>query len=177
MSDSLSFPFPSLVEHTKYLSSASCGSIVHGNTNLVSSDGNEVSRGSYVRDAQSLGTTEVCRDQVCLSVEENTGEMSFGVLHEVNTEESGLVKTIQPVVHTTTERTTLTSVDSVDVCRLTFDGSISWNKNEACLYLSSNRVFRFRFIESDGISPSRLAIQGLNEETGEYTSKVEFSTD
>jgi hypothetical protein len=35
----------------------------------------------------------------------------------------------------------------------------------ASLYLSSNKAFRFRYVESDGISPSRLVLEGLDEST------------
>lgn len=181
MSDSDSDPrplsHPSLVQYTKSLSAACCGRIVHANTNIIASEvEEEVSKASYVYNELDGDTTEICRDEVSMDVVENSALMTFGVLHEAETETGG-VKTIQPIISTRSTATILTSLDSTDVYNLTLDGSISWDRDEACLYLSSNKAFRFRYIESNGVDPSRLALEGLNDATGEYHPKVEFLRD
>lgn len=171
MSDPLSVPFPSLVQHSSSLASVSSGVVVHKNTNLVSQTQN-VSTSSFVHNTSTATSTEISRQQVTID-EENSVVRSLGSLHEFN---DGL-KTIQPVITTTTESTVLSSVQSNSVFNLTMDGSISWNSDHASLYLSSNKAFRFKYVPSDGIAPSRLVLEGLDEESGLYKPKVEFSTD
>ena len=171
MSDPISIPYPSMVEQSQAMTSVSCGRIVHKNTSNVAL-GLQVSKASYVHDALTDLSTEISREEVVMDPTGDSASMSLGVLHE-----SGGVKTIQPVITTTPAATTVTSLDSDSVYNLTLDGSISWDTDDASLYLSSNKAFRFRYVESDGISPSRLVLEGLDEDTGVYLPKVEFSTD
>jgi hypothetical protein len=174
-SDPRSLPHPSLVKYTKSLSSACCGRIVHSNTNLIAPGKEEdATKASYVYNVEDDHTTEICRDEVKMDPVQNSASMTLGVLHEA---EPGGTKTIQPIISTTSAATTLTSLDSTGVYNLTLDGSVSWDRDEACLYMSSNKAFRFRYVESDGVSPSRLALEGLSNDTGEYRPKVEFLTD
>lgn len=172
MSDPLSVPYPTLLGQSQSLTSSSCGRIVHKNATFVTL-GQEVSNASYVHDTSTNTSTEIARDQVVMDPTGNSATMSFGVLHE----SLNGVKTIQPIISTNSAATTLSSLDSGSVYNLTLDGSISWDSDDACLYLSSNKAFRFRYVESNGISPSRLVLEGLDESSGMYLPKVEFSTD
>lgn len=173
MSDPLSIPYPSMLQQTESLTSAGCGRIVHKNANYVAL-GQEVSNASYVHDTSTNTSTEIVRDEVVMDPSGDSASMSLGVLHE---SASGEVKTIQPIVTTTSEATTVTSLNAGSVYNLTLDGSISWDTDHACLYLSSNKAFRFHYVESDGITASRLVLEGLDESSGVYMPKVEFSTD
>ena len=172
MSDPLSVPYPTVLEQSQSLTSTSCGRIVHKNANYVAF-GQEVSKASYVHDISTNTSTEIARDQVVMDPTGDSATMSLGVLHE---SVSG-VKTIQPIISTNSAATTLSSLESDRVYNLTLDGSISWDSDDACLYLSSNKAFRFRYVESDGVFPSRLVLEGLDEASGVYLPKVEFSTD
>ena len=171
MSDPISIPYPSMLEQSESMTSVSCGRIVHRNTSHVTA-GLEVSKASYVHDSSTNLSTEISREQVVMDPTGDSASMSLGVLHE-----SGGIKTIQPVITTTSAATIVTSLDSDSVYNLTLDGSISWDRDDACLYLSSNKAFRFRYVESDGLSPSRLVLEGLDESTGVYLPKVEFTSD
>ena len=170
MSDPISIPYPSMLSQS--MTSVSCGRIVHRNTSHVTA-GLEVSKASYVHDASTDLSTEISREQVVMDPTGESASMSLGVLHEFN---DG-VKTIQPVITTTPTATVVSSLDSDSVYNLTLDGSISWDSDDASLYLSSNKAFRFRYVESDGFSPSRLVLEGLDESTGVYLPKVEFTSD
>lgn len=171
MSDPISIPYPSLLEQSQSMTSVSCGRLVHKNTSHVTV-GQEVSKAAYVHDASTNLSTEICREEVVMDPTGNSASMSLGVLHE-----SGGIKTIQPVISTTAAATIITSLDSDSVYNLTLDGSISWDRDDASLYLSSNKAFRFRYVESDGYLPSRLVLEGLDESTGVYLPKVEFTSD
>ena len=161
-----------MLQQAESLTSASCGTIVHRNANYVTL-GQEVSNASYVHDALTNTSTEIVRDQVVMDPTGDSASVSLGVLHE----SAPGVKTIQPIIQTTSGATTFTSLKSDSVINLTLDGSISWDSDDACLYLSSNKAFRFHYVESDGMSPSRLVLEGLDESSGVYLPKVEFSTD
>lgn len=172
MSDPISLPYPSMLEQSQSMTSVSCGRIVHKNTSNVTL-GQEVSNASYVHDPSTDLSTEISREQVVMDPTGDAASMSLGVLHEF----SNGIKTIQPVITTTSNSTTVTSLDSESVYNLTLDGSISWDTDDASLYLSSNKAFRFRFVESNGTAPSRLVLEGLDENNNVYLPKVEFSTD
>lgn len=131
----------------------------------------KVQNSSYVNDESSGETTEISRDKIELNGE--TASISLGSMYETV---SG-VKTIQPVLKTTPTETNIMSISSDTVCNLTLDGSIAWDRDEACLYLAANKAFRFRYVESDGISSSRLVLEGYSESTSTYLPKVEFSRD
>lgn len=171
MSEPLSLTYPSLVDVSDNLTSVSCGRIVHNNTYHVT-QGQEVCNSSFVHDESGGTSTEIQRDSVVMDPSGDSASMYLGVLHETDS-----IKTLQPVIKTSSDKTTLTSVNSTSVYNLTLDGSISWDTDSASLYLSSNKNFRFRYVESDGINPSRLALEGLNDLNGLYDPKVEFTTD
>lgn len=162
-----------MIEQSQAMTSVSCGSIIHKNTSHVTL-GQQVSKASYVHDTLTGLSTEISREEVVMDPTGDSASIALGVLHD-----SGGIKTIQPVITATPASTIVTSLDpsSVYVYNLTLDGSISWDTNDASLYLSSNKAFRFRYVESNGISPSRLVLEGLDEGTGVYMPKVEFSTD
>lgn len=170
MSDPNSLQYPSLVNES--LTSISSGVVVHKNTSHVSLT-QDVAKSSFVHNTLDGTSTEICRDEVEMNMEGSSATVSLGVLHEF----ADGVKTIQPVISTSPDATTISSVESESVFNLTLDGSISWNSDDASLYLSSNKVFRFRYIKSDGISSSRLALEALDEESGVYLPKVEFLSD
>lgn len=172
MSDPISLPYPSMLEQSQSMTSVSCGKIVHKNTSNVA-NGQEFSNASYVHDPSTDLSTQISREQVIMDPTGDASSLSLGVIHEFS---SG-IKTIQPVITTTSRATTVSSLNSESVYNLTLDGSISWGTDDASLYLSSNKAFRFRFVESNGTAPSRLVLEGLNENTGVYLPKVEFCTD
>lgn len=170
MTTPTSLAFPSLVQQTTDFSSVACGRIVHNDAHHVTA-GQQISKSIYIHDESIDQSTEIARDEVTL---DTTGaSMTLGVLKETA---SG-VKTMQPVVTTTPEHTVITSLSGDAVFNLTLDGSISWDRGSACLYLSANKAFRFRYVESDGVLPSRLVLEGLDEYSSEYRPKIEFTTD
>lgn len=171
MSDPIPIQYPSMVEQSQAMTSVSCGSIIHKNTSHVTL-GQQVSKASYVHDTSTGLSTEISREEVVMDPTGDSASIALGVLHD-----SGGIKTIQPVITTTPASTVVTSLDPSNVYNLTLDGSISWDTNDASLYLSSNKAFRFRYVQSNGISPSRLVLEGLDEGAGVYMPKVEFSTD
>lgn len=171
MSDPLELAYPSLVDVSDQLTSVSSGRIVHNNVYHVT-QGRQVYNSSFVYDDSDGTSTEIARDEVIMDESGESASMYLGVLHETES-----IKTMQPVVTTSSENTTLTSIDETSVYNLTLDGSISWDTDSASLYLSVDKTFRFRYVESDGISPSRLVLEGLNDSTGTYDPKVEFCTD
>lgn len=171
MSDPISLSYPSLVQQSDKLTSVSCGRVVHNNTCHVT-QGQKVYTSSFVHDDSDGMSTEITRDEVVMDSSGTSSSMYLGVLQEFSS-----VQTMQPIVTTNPETTMITSLDSSSVYNLTLDGSISWDKDSSCLYLSANKAFRFRYIESDGVLPSRLVLEGLNETTDSYDPKVEFSSD
>lgn len=174
MADPLSIPFPTMLQQSESLTPVSCGTIVHKNTSHVTV-GHQVSKASYVHDKLADLSTEISRDEVRFDPKGETASISLGVLHVSND-----IKTIQSVVTTNPTATTVSSIEreTERVHNLTLDGSISWDSDDASLYLSANKVFRFRYVESDGLhQSSRLVLEGLDESTGDYVPKVEFSSD
>ena len=163
--------YPSLVEVVDNLTSVSSGRIVHNDINHVTT-GQEVCNSSFIHDDSDGTSLEIQRDSIIMDPSGESSSMYLGVLHETDS-----IKTIQNVVTTSSEKTVITSLDYSSVYNLTLDGSISWDSDTSALYLSANKNFRFRFADSDGINPSRLVLEGLNDFNGLYDPKVEFSTD
>lgn len=95
------------------------------------------SNSRYVYHSSSNSTCDVCRDVITQTLG-GSAFASLGVLHE----DSG-VKKIQSVTSTCPESSPRWS------CNLTLDGNTSWDGDDACLDLSANKAFRFKFVETD----------------------------
>ena len=169
--------YSSIVGLTSTLSSITSGVFVHENRNQISTSedtSEDVYNSTYVHDEVANESFEISRDIVNMEQDGSSASMSMGVLH---TDISSGAKTIQPVIQTCPTSTTINSCSSSTTCNLTLDGSISWNTDDASLYFSSDKMFRIRYIETDGSTPSRLVIEGYNLTTSEYVTKIEFHTD
>ena len=171
MSEPQTLAYPSLVSVSDNLTSVSSGRIVHNDINHVTTT-QEVCNSSYVHDDSEGSSLEIQRDSIVMDPSGDSASMRLGVLHETDS-----IKTMQNVINTSSEKTVITSMDSTSIYNLTLDGSISWDSDTSALYLSANKNFRFRFVDSDGFNPSRLVLEGLNDFNGLYDPKVEFSTD
>lgn len=165
------FPSESLAPIIENLSTISSGFLMHKDSYNVSS-GMTNSNSCYVYDSSNNSTSEIYRESVTMRTGGESAYASLGVLLD----DAG-IKTIQPVITTCPESTVFTSIGGGRVCNLTLDGSISWDRDDACLYLSANKAFRFRYVEADQINPSRLVLEGYNDSSTEYVAKIEFSTD
>ncbi|CAM9133845.1 unnamed protein product, partial [Ectocarpus sp. 8 AP-2014] len=148
-----------------------CGTIVHNDKTQVAS-GNTQSNSRFVYDQQSQDTTEVSRNATVLDASGQSAHVELSTLVTVDGERS-----MQPVIKSSPTSTTFSSLRGGLVANLTIDGSISWDRDESCLYFAANRAFRFKYIESNGISPSMLVLEGLNPTTLQYTPKFEISSD
>ena len=153
------------------MSGVACGTIVHNDKAQVAS-GNTQSNSSFVYDPLSQHTTEVSRSAAVLDASGQTAHLELSTLVTVDGERS-----MQPVITLSPSGTKFTSTQGGSTANLTIDGSIAWDLDESCLYLSSNRAFRFKYVESNGISPSMLVLEALNPVTLEYTPKFEISSD
>lgn len=153
------------------------GTIVHKEKHQVipSSTDDVLYSSSYVHDENTGESVEVAREEVTMDESGSSAQFTFGVLQE---DASG-VQTIRNVISTNPSSTTISSTDSGlnSMCNLKIDGGISWDTDDACLYLSSNKRFRFKYIESDGFNPARLSIQGFDNTTSTYVTKADFFTD
>lgn len=179
MSDPLSLTQSSTtLKESGNLSSVQSGNVVYGNKQHVTVE-DSLCNPFFVCDEESNETTEIGRDEIAINADDLSCSMTLGVVQEVSS-----IKTIQPVVSSTYEKSILSSSDpsTNSVTNLTLDGGISWDRDDACLYLSKDKAFRFRFIESDGIRNSRLCLEALDASTGtasssSYAPKFEFCTD
>ena len=173
MSEPQLFHHSSLVMEPSSFGSVQSGKVVHANSHHVAMSDN-VANSCFVHDKTQEVCTEIARENVEIDLSDFSSTMSFGVLRE-----SSSTQTIQPIISTRSDSSTFSCVESDhNVHNLTLDGGISWDRDTACLYLSSNKAFRFRFAESDGLSSSsRLCLEGLDPETGVYVPKVEFTKD
>ena len=163
--------YPSLVSVADNLTSVSSGRIVHNDINHVTTS-QEVCNSSFVHDSSDGTSLEIQRDSIIMDPSGESSSVYLGVLHETDD-----IKTMQNVVTTSSEKTVITSLDSTSVYNLTLDGSISWDSDSASLYLSANKNFRFRYVDTDGINPPRLVLEGLNDFNGLYDIKFSVETD
>lgn len=152
------------------LSGVACGTIVHHNKNQVS-PGSTQSNSSFVYDSPNQRTTEVSRNDAVLQAP-GQSYVELGTLVTVAGEQN-----MKPIVTSSAASTVLSSLQDGLASNMTIDGSISWDRDESCLYLSANKAFRFRYIESDGVMPSMLVLEGLNPTTLGYVAKFEISSD
>ena len=169
MSAERTIPHPSVsLEH---LSVVACGSIIHNDKNQVGL-GSTQSNSTFVYDAPGQTTTEVSRNDVVLDPSGDSASVTLGTLVT-----AGGGQSMKEVIKSSPTSTIISSLQGTSVSNLSIDGSISWDRDESCLYLSANKAFRFKYIESDGVSPSMLVLEGLSATTLEYMPKVEFSSD
>ena len=126
---------------------------------------------AFVYDSVLDETTEISRDTATL---ESSGDSSTLVLGGLYSDPSG-VKTIQDIITMAPDASVIRSIELNDVASVTIDGSISWNKDECALYLSSDRIFRFKYNPSDGTDPSRLSLESLNQSETAYIPKFEIT--
>lgn len=153
------------------LSVVACPAILHNDKSQVSLDQVQ-SNSVFVFESSSGETTEISRDEVTMDASGGSAHATMGVLVSVGGE-----KSMKNVIKSDAASTTISTIQGTSVSNFTIDGSIFWDRDESCLYLSANKAFRFRFIESDGVSPSMLVLEGLSPSTLEYLPKVESSTD
>jgi len=115
-------------------------------------------------------TTEISRNTATL---ESSGESSSLVLGGLYSDSTGF-KTIQDVITMTPDDSIIKSIDGSTVSGLTIDGSISWDKNECALYLSADKIFRFKYNPASGDDPAMFALESLNQAETAYIPKFEI---
>ncbi|ACH46838.1 unknown [Feldmannia species virus] len=153
---------------TSSLGCMSCGDVVHGEVVNIG----DLVCSSFSYDEESGEAREVSRDDVI--VDSSSGSVSFR--SSVRSKNS----TMQPVLISASSQSCVkSSTDNELFTTLTLDGGISWDSSTACLYLSADKLFRFRFAESDGVNPSRLILEALGSENGggTYLPKAEFTSE
>lgn len=167
-------PYSSTALLASTLAPVSTGVFVHKHKHQIITDSeNEVFNSTYVHDTDLDTSTEIARERVSMEEDATSAKLTLGVLH---TNTSSLQQ-IQSVVCTDASQTVISSTDGSSSCNLTLDGSISWDTDDASLYLSTDKSFRIRFVESDGIVPSRLVIEGYSTVESDYLPKAEFYAD
>lgn len=170
--DLLSLPMASVAESMRTMGSMCSGTLVTGDRFTVSHDTDN--QGSvFIHDPVENDTIEISRDTAVL---EATGESSSFSLGSLYADVSG-VKTIQDVVHMTPEKTVMSSISETSVSSITIDGSISWNKDDCCLYLSEDQIFRFKYNPGTNTEPPRLSLEALNQSGTAYIPKFEVEKD
>ncbi len=166
--DLLSLPMASVAESMESMGPVCSGTLVTGDRFAVShTPGNQGS--VFVHDSNTGDTVEISRDT---SILETTGDTSSLVLGGLYSDDSG-VRTIQDVVKMTPEKSVLTSITNSSVASITIDGSISWNKDDCCLYLSEDKVFRFRYNPGTNTDAPRLSLEALDQSGTGYIPKFE----
>lgn len=165
-----------VISNIPSLAPLTSGVIVHKDKYHViqNPEDESVYNSSYIHDENSGESIEIAREEVTMEESGDSAEISLGVLRD----DSGTQK-IQSVIKSSPSTTKISSLQSSinDMCNLKIDGSgISWDKNDACLYLSSNKRFRIKYVESDEFQPARLSIQGYSDSISNYVTKAEFFT-
>lgn len=166
--DLLSLPMESIARSMDSMGPMCSGTLVTGDRFAVSQTMDN--QGSvFVHDSTANDTTEISRDTAVL---ETTGESSSLSLGGLYSDGSG-VKTIQDVIHMTPTSSVLTSITDSSVSSITIDGSISWNKDDCCLYMAEDKVFRFKYNVGTTTEASRLSLEALNQAGTAYIPKFE----
>ena len=164
----LSLPMESIAHSMETMGTMCSGTLVTGDRYTVSQTADN--QGSvFVHDSLSNDTTEISRDTASLG---NTGETSSLSLGGLYSDGSG-VKTIQDVIHMTPESSVLTSITDTAVSSITIDGSISWNKDDCCLYMAEDKVFRFKYNPGTSTEAPRLSLEALDQAGTSYIPKFE----
>jgi len=164
----LSLPLETIAQNMDSMGTMCSGTVVTGDRYSVSQTIDN--QGSvFVHDPNENSTTEISRDKALL---ETTGESSSLSLGGLYTNNSG-VKTIQDIIQMTPESSVVTSINGTAVSSITIDGSISWNRDDCCLYLSENRIFRFKYNPGTDTESPRLSLEALNQAGTSYIPKFE----
>jgi len=164
----LSLPLETIAQSMDSLGTMCSGTVVTGDRYSVSQTIDN--QGSvFVHDSIANSTTEISRDTAVLETTGNSSSLSLGGLYA----NSSGVKTIQDVIQMTPESSVVTSINGSIVSSITIDGSISWNKDDCCLYLSENRVFRFKYNPGTDTELPRLSLEALNQAGTSYIPKFE----
>lgn len=164
----LSLPMESMAHNMDSMGATCSGTLVTGDRYTVSQTIDN--RGSvFVHDSTDNDTTEISRDTAVLESSGDTSSLSLGGLYS---DGSG-VKTIQDVIHMTPDRSVLTSIADSSVASIIIDGSISWNKDDCCLYMAEDKVFRFKYNSGSDLEPPRLSLEALDQAGATYIPKFE----
>lgn len=166
--DLLSLPMESIAESMESMGPMCSGTLVTGDRFTVAhTSGNQGS--VFVHDPNEDDTIEISRDTSTL---DTTGDTSSMVLGGLYSDISG-VRTMQDVIKMTPESSVVTSITNSAVSSITIDGSISWNKDDCCLYLSEDKVFRFKYNSGTDTDSPRLSLEALNQSGTDYIPKFE----
>ena len=165
----LSLPLESMVDSVETMGTTCSGTLVTGDRFTVSQTGDNY-ESVYVYDETGEDSTEISRDTTTL---DSTGVSSSLILSGLYSDTSG-IKTIQDVIHMEPERSVLTSIDETSVSSVTIDGSISWDKNDCCLYMASDKIFRFKYNPGTETQSPRLSLEALNQAGTSYVPKFEI---
>lgn len=166
----LSLPLESIATSMDSMGTSCSGTIITRDRFAVSQT-TDNQDSTFVYDDTLDETTEISRDTATL---ESSGQSSTLVLGGLYSDPSG-VKTIQDIITLTPDSSVLRSIELNDVASVTIDGSISWNKDECALYMSEDKIFRFKYNASDGTNPSRLSLESLNIAGTTYIPKFEIT--
>jgi hypothetical protein len=166
----ISLPLQSIAPTMASLGTSCSGTIITRDIYAVS-DTLDNQDSAYVYDSLLEETTEISRDTATL---ESSGSSSTLKLSGLHSDISG-TKTIQDIITMTPYAAVLNSIEENEVASVTIDGSMSWNKDECALYLSSDKIFRFKYNSSNGTDPSRLSLESLNQEGTIYIPKFEIT--
>lgn len=164
----LSLPVEALAHGVDAMGTTCSGTLVTGDRFTVSqSSGNRES--VFVHDPIGDATTEISRDTAALETAGGPSSLSLGGLY---TDGSG-VKTIQGVMSLAPDRSVLAAIEGSSVSSTTIDGSISWDRDDCCLYMSEDKVFRFRYNAGTPTTPPRLSLEALDQSGSAYVPKFE----
>ncbi|CAM9209210.1 unnamed protein product [Pylaiella littoralis] len=131
--------------------------------------GNTSSSG-WIYDTEADTITEATRIVHTIDGDSQSGTLSFGVLHT----DANANAFIEPVIECAPGSTTISAQDDSDnTASTTIDSTgISFDTDDASIYFGAGK--KFRLIFRDG-TPSTLAIESYDADTGTYLTRSEFS--
>jgi hypothetical protein len=132
----------------------------------------QVKNSFFVKDGSSF--QEVTRESVGIDSSGSFATYGVGVLR---TDDVG-VKTIEPVVETSSVLTQISTLSSTasnaSTTALFVDASgLFWDRDDASLYFGSLKKFRIKYEAEDSENAARLVIQSL--EANQYETKIEVT--
>jgi len=132
----------------------------------------QVKNSFYVKDGSSY--QEVTRESVGVDSSGSFATYGVGVLRTDDLS----VKTIEPVIETSSVLTTFSTLSSTasnaSVTALSVDVSgLFWDRDDASLYFGSLKKFRIKYEAEDSENAARLVIQSL--EANQYKTKIEVT--
>ena len=163
-------PQANYVSNVSTLGYVCTGTMVSGNRYSIGSSTTNYDA-SFILD--SGVTTEITRESVSLEEDGTSANMDMSVLHE----DSSGIKSIENVISSNPSETILKSKLGSYTINATIDGSISWNTNDCALYLSSDKIFRFKYSAATESSPAKLSLEALNSNETEYISKMDITSE